>query len=73
MADKKTESFKKGDSVTWDASQGEVHGTVVKKLTTPITIKGHDVKASKDNPEYLVKSDKTGAEAAHKPGELRND
>lgn len=73
MADKKEPTFKKGDSVTWDASQGEIHGTVVKKLTEPMKIKGHAVKASKENPEYLVKSDKTGAEAAHKPGELRKD
>ncbi|MBC8134437.1 MAG: DUF2945 domain-containing protein, partial [Fibrella sp.] len=62
MANKKEQTFKKGDSVTWDASQGEIHGTVVKKLTGPMKIKGHEVKASKDNPEYLVKSDKTGAE-----------
>jgi hypothetical protein len=34
-------------------------------------IKRHHVAASPDNPEYLVKSDKTGAEAAHRPGELR--
>ncbi|MBC7809477.1 MAG: DUF2945 domain-containing protein [Akkermansiaceae bacterium] len=73
MSDKKEQPLKKGDSVTWDASQGEIHGTIVKKLTEPMKIKGHDVKASKDNPEYLVKSDKTGAEAAHKPGELRKD
>ena len=70
MAEKKEQTFKKGDAVTWDASRGEIHGTVVKKLTEPIKIKGHEVKARKDNPEYLVKSDKTGAEAAHKPGEL---
>lgn len=73
MSDTKEETFKKGDSVAWDASQGEIHGTVVKKVTEPMKIKGHEVKASKDNPEYLVKSDKTGAEAAHKPGELRKD
>lgn len=29
------------------------------------------VAASADNPEYLVESNKTGARAAHKPGELR--
>lgn len=73
MANKKEPIFKKGDSVTWDSSQGEIHGTVVKKLTEPMKIKGHEVKASKDNPEYLVKSDKTGAEAAHKPSELHKD
>ncbi len=64
-------TFKKGDKVEWDSRNGEVHGEVEKKLTEPMTIKSHEVKASKDNPEYLVKSDKTGAEAAHKPDALR--
>jgi hypothetical protein len=48
-----------------------VTGTIKKKLTEPIEIKGHHVAASKDNPEYLVVSDKTGAEAAHKPDALK--
>ncbi|WP_284734706.1 DUF2945 domain-containing protein [Sphingosinicella terrae] len=63
--------FKKGDKVAWDSSQGEVEGKVERKLTSETHIKSHKVAASKDNPEYLVKSDKTGAEAAHKPGALR--
>jgi hypothetical protein len=63
--------FKKGDKVAWDSSQGEVKGKVERKLTSETHIKKHKVAASKDNPEYLVKSDKTGAEAAHKPSELR--
>ena len=62
--------LKKGDKVTWETSQGETHGTVEKKLTAPTDIKSHHVAASKDNPEYLVKSDKTGKEAAHKPDAL---
>ncbi len=65
-----TEQFKKGDRVQWNTSQGETEGVVEKKLTEPAQIKGHPVKASKDNPEYLVKSDKTGKEAAHKPESL---
>jgi len=63
--------FKAGDKVKWESSQGTVHGTVKKKLTAHTKIKGHEVAASKDNPEYLVASDKTGAEAAHKPGSLK--
>jgi len=42
-----------------------------KKLTEPTDFKGYHSKASKDDPEYLVKSDKTGAEAAHKPEALK--
>lgn len=70
MSDEKEKTFRKGEKVTWDSSQGEIHGTVEKKLTAPMKIKTHEVKASKDDPQYLVKSDKTGAEAAHKPEEL---
>jgi heme-binding NEAT domain protein len=57
--------------VKWDHSQGTTTGKVVRKQTTPTRIKGHKVAASKDNPEYIVKSGKTGALAAHKPSELR--
>lgn len=64
-------TLKRGDAVAWDHSQGTTHGKVVRKQTTPTKIKGHKVAASKSNPEYIVKSDKTGALAAHKPGELR--
>ncbi|WP_416676382.1 hypervirulence associated TUDOR domain-containing protein [Egbenema bharatensis] len=63
-------SFKKGDRVQWNTSQGKTEGVVVKKLTEPTDIKGHHVKASEDNPEYLVKSEKSGKEAAHKPEAL---
>lgn len=65
-----TKAFRKGDAVTWPTSQGETHGTVVRVLTSPTDIKHHRVAASKDNPEVLVKSDKSGAVAAHKPETL---
>lgn len=64
-------TFKAGDAVKWDHSQGTTQGKVEKKVTSPTHIKGHKVAASKDNPEYIVQSDKTGAKAAHKPTELR--
>ncbi len=64
--------FKKGDQVEWESSQGSIEGTVEKKLTHPIEIKGHHVADSKENPEYLVKSNKTGKAAAHKPESLKD-
>jgi len=64
------DEFKKGDKVQWNSLNGPVEGVVVKKLTSDTQIKDHHVKASEDNPQYLVKSDKTGAEAAHKPDAL---
>lgn len=63
--------LKKGDKVEWNTSQGKTKGTVKKKLTSPTKIKGHAVKASKSDPEYLVESSKTGAKAAHKPSALK--
>ena len=69
MAEK--EDLKPGDEVEWDTSQGKTHGRVVKKQTTETHIKGHKVAATKDDPQFIVKSDKSGKEAAHKPEELR--
>jgi translation initiation factor IF-1 len=63
--------LRKGDKVEWDTSQGVTHGDVVRKQTSKTQIKGHTVQASKENPQYIVKSDKSGKRAAHKPGELR--
>jgi hypothetical protein len=67
MAEK---SFKAGDQVSWASHGGSAHGKVVKKLTSPMDIKGHHVAASKDNPEYLVETE-DGKRAAHKPDALK--
>ena len=64
------DELKSGDHVEWNTSQGKTTGTVKKKLTEPMDIKDHHVAASKDNPEYLVESDKSGEQAAHKPDAL---
>jgi hypothetical protein len=64
-------TLKPGDEVSWESSQGTIEGKVVKKATAPTRIKGHKVAASPDDPQYIVKSDKTGAKAAHKPGSLK--
>ena len=63
--------LKKGDEVKWGTSQGKTTGTVEKKVTSETKIKGHVAKASKDEPQYVVKSEKTGAKAVHKPGDLK--
>ncbi|MCC6069573.1 DUF2945 domain-containing protein [Massilia sp. GCM10020059] len=65
------DAFKVGDKVQWHSPQGTVDGKIKKKLTAPTDIKGHHVAASPDHPEYLVVSDKTGAEAAHKASALK--
>jgi hypothetical protein len=63
-------SLKPGDHVEWNTSWGTTAGVVKEKLTEPADVKGHHVGASEDNPEFLVASDKTGAEAAHRPDAL---
>jgi hypothetical protein len=63
--------LKRGDKVEWDTSQGKTHGTVERKQTSRTHIKGHMVAASKDNPQYIVKSDRSGKKAAHTLEELR--
>jgi hypothetical protein len=69
----KDDDLEEGDEVTWNYAGNEVAGKVVKRLTEETQIKGHKVAASEDNPEYLVESDKTGKQAAHKPGALKKD
>ena len=68
MAEKK---LKKGDRVEWGTSQGKTTGTVKRKLTSKTEVGRHTAKASKSEPQYLVESEKTGAEAAHKPESLK--
>jgi hypothetical protein len=63
-------NIRKGDKVEWETSQGTTTGKVVKKQTTPTKIKGHEVKASKADAQFVVESAKTGKRAAHKPESL---
>jgi hypothetical protein len=65
-----TKTLKAGDRVSWSSHSGTAKGKVVKKVTSPMTIKGHKVAASKDKPEYLVETDE-GKRAAHKAGSLK--
>jgi len=63
--------LKTRDRVAWQSSGGGSVGRVERKLTSPGKIEGHEVAAFEDNPEYLVRSEKSGKIAAHKPGSLR--
>ena len=68
MAD--DEDLHKGDKVEWNTSQGTTEGEVKKRITSETDVGGHTAKASEDDPQYIVESDKTGNEAAHKPEAL---
>ncbi|GAA0518830.1 hypothetical protein Ade02nite_78480 [Paractinoplanes deccanensis] len=65
-----TKDPEKGDKVTWRSHGETVHGTVEQKITKRTEAAGRTVDASPDEPQYKVKSDKTGREAVHKPGAL---
>lgn len=60
----------KGDKVSWKSHGGAAHGKVVKKQITPTNIKGHKVAATKDDPQFIVETDK-GKKAAHKATALK--
>ena len=62
---------KKGTTVTWATAQGETEGTVEKTVTKTTKIKGHTAKATKEEPQLVVKSRKSGKAAIHKPEELK--
>ena len=64
-------TLKPGDKVSWESSGGASDGKVVRKLTSATRIKGHVAKPTPEDTQYLVKSDKSGGEAAHKPEALR--
>jgi hypothetical protein len=69
MSDKK---FRKGDKVTWKSHGSTVHGEVEAEITSDTEAAGRTVRASKDEPQYRVRSDKSGADAVHKPDSLRH-
>jgi Hypervirulence associated proteins TUDOR domain len=68
MGDKK---FRKGDEVEWKSHGTTVHGEVESEITSDTEAAGRTVRASKDDPQYKVRSSKTGADAVHKPSALR--
>ncbi len=63
--------FKRGDRVSWNSEAGRVRGTVSRVVTSAIKFKGYTVHASKDEPQYEIKSDTTDHIAMHKASALR--
>jgi hypothetical protein len=64
-------AFKIGDHVSWNSEAGRVRGTIRKKIVAPIEFKGYTVHASREEPRYLIESDKTDHLAMHKGSALR--
>lgn len=63
--------FKVGDVVEWNSEAGRVRGTIQKEHTSATIFKGYTVHASKEEPQYLIKSDKTDHLAMHKGSALQ--
>ena len=66
-----TKDIKKGDHVEWSSHGSTTEGTVEKKITSRTESSGRTVDASKDEPQFEVKSDKSGKTAVHKPDALK--
>jgi len=60
-----------GDRVSWNTSQGRTHGRIVEKKTADFEFADQHFTASRDDPAFIVESEKTGARAAHKGEALR--
>jgi hypothetical protein len=68
-----SDDLKKGDHVRWQSHGGTAEGLVEKRITYDTEAAGRTARASKDDPQYLVKSEKSGGEAVHKPSALSKD
>jgi DUF2945 family protein len=64
------QEFRRGDRVQWSFRGRKVVGKVRERLTSRTEISGQVVAASKDDPRYLVRSEKTGKETTRRPGAL---
>jgi hypothetical protein len=62
---------KKGDKVRWRTPQGETEGTVERIITDETHVRGHTARATAEHKEILVKSERSGKEAIHRPEALK--
>jgi Hypervirulence associated proteins TUDOR domain len=66
-------AISKGDTVSWNTSQGRTSGKAKEKKTSDFTFAGQDFKPTDGDPYWIVESEKSGSEAAHKESALRKD
>ncbi len=64
------QEFRRGDRVEWNFRGRKVIGRVRKRLTSRTEVGGQVVAASKDDPRYLVRSEKNGKETARRASGL---
>ncbi len=63
--------FKVGDHVTWNSEAGRVSGTIIRIHSRDFDYKGHTHRATVDDPQYEIQSDRTDHVAAHRGAVLR--
>ncbi|MGV9457166.1 DUF2945 domain-containing protein [Streptomyces sp. NPDC003635] len=63
--------LRRGDKVAWSSHGSETTGEVEKKITERTEAAGRTVDASPDDPQYEVRSDRSGRSAVHKPSALK--
>jgi DUF2945 family protein len=66
-----TRRFKVGDHVSWNSEAGRVSGHIVRVVTSELQFKGYTVRASPEEPQYEIASDRTDHIAMHKGSALR--
>jgi Hypervirulence associated proteins TUDOR domain len=66
-----SQEFRRGERVEWNFRGRRVTGRVRRKLTARTEVAGRPVAASKDDPRYVVRTDRTGKETTRRPDALR--
>ncbi len=66
-----SKTFKRGDRVEWNSEAGRVRGIILKKVVSDVRYKGYVHHASRVEPQYFIKSDKTDHVAIHKGQALK--
>ncbi len=67
---KKSRKPRKGDRVSWKSHGSEAVGRVEEEITSRTEAAGRTVNASPDDPQYRVRSEKSGGRAVHRPEAL---
>lgn len=65
--------LRKNDEVSWKTHGSTAHGKVERRITEETDAGGRHVKASPDEPQYLVRSESSGRTAVHKPAALSKE
>lgn len=67
------ERFRRGDRVSWKSHGATTYGRVEEEITSRVETAGRIVAASREAPQYRVRSEKSGRDAVHKPEALRRE